>query len=81
MTPTTVRKFLDKGFKVNFERNPVRIFEDEEFKDAGATFVKEGSWRDAPNDHIIKGFKGLLEEDCTFSGFLNSDAEADLVAK
>ena len=48
VTPTTVRKLLDKGFKVNLERNPVKIFEDEEFKDAGATFVKEGSWPDAP---------------------------------
>ena len=67
MTPATVRKLLDKGFKVNVEKSPVRIFEDKEFEDAGATLVKEGSWPDAPSDHIIIGLKELLEEDCTFS--------------
>ena len=39
VTPTTVRKLLDKGFKVNVERNPVKIFEDEEFKDAGGSMA------------------------------------------
>ena len=43
--------------------------------------MQAGPWPDAPNDHITIGFKGLLEEDCTFSGFLSSDAEADLVPK
>ena len=67
VTPATVRKLLDKGFIVNVERSPVRIFEDKEFEDVGATMVPTGSWPDAPQDHIIIGLKELPEEECTRS--------------
>ena len=67
MTPATVRKLLEEGFNVNVERSPVRIFEDKEFEDVGATMVPTGSWPDASQDHIIIGLKELPEEECTFS--------------
>ena len=53
---------------MNVERSPVRIFEDKEFEDVGATMVPTGSWPNAPQDHIIIGLKELPEEECTFSG-------------
>ena len=64
VTPTTVSKLLEKGFTVNVERSPVRIFEDKEFEDVGAKLVATGSWHDAPKDHIIIGLKELKEEGC-----------------
>jgi len=57
LTPNVVRKLLDKGLKVNVERSPERIFEDDEFESAGATLVPEGSWPNAPRDHMIIGLK------------------------
>ena len=78
MTPTTVRKLLEKGFIVNVERSPVRIFEDKEFEDVGATLVPTGSWPDAPQDHIIIGLKELPEEECTLSRVDSSEAETDV---
>lgn len=63
LTPTVTRKLLDKGFKVNVERSPERIFGDEEFVSVGATLVEEGSWSNAPEDHIIIGLKELEDKD------------------
>ena len=63
LTPTVTRKLLDKGFKVNVERSPERIFDDEEFASAGAQLVEEGSWPNAPGDHIIIGLKELEDHD------------------
>ena len=57
LTPTVVSKLVDKGFKVNVERSPERIFDDAEFESANATLVPEGSWPNAPKDHIIIGLK------------------------
>lgn len=62
LTPTTVKQLLQKGFRVNIERSPVRIFDDKDFQDVGATLVKEGSWPDAPADHLIIGLKELPEK-------------------
>ncbi|KAL6714364.1 Saccharopine dehydrogenase [Lecanora helva] len=62
LTPSTVRQLLEKDFVVNVERSPVRIFDDEEFEKVGANLVPEGSWPDAPQDHIIIGLKELPEE-------------------
>jgi saccharopine dehydrogenase (NAD+, L-lysine-forming) len=64
VTPTTTKALLDAGYIVNVERSPGRIFDDEEFAAVGATLVPEGSWIDAPKDHIIIGLKELPEEDC-----------------
>jgi len=63
LTPTVIRKLLDKGFEINVERSPERIFDDEEFVSVGATLVEEGSWPNAPKDHIIIGLKELEDKD------------------
>ncbi len=63
LTPTVTRKLLDKGFKVNVERSPERVFDDEEFASVGATLVEEGSWPSAPEGHIIIGLKELEDKD------------------
>ncbi|KAF6225330.1 hypothetical protein HO173_012815 [Letharia columbiana] len=63
LTPTVTRKLLDNGFNVNIERSPERIFDDKEFASVGATLVEEGSWPNAPEDHIIIGLKELEDKD------------------
>jgi saccharopine dehydrogenase (NAD+, L-lysine forming) len=62
VTPTTTKTLLDAGYKVNVERSALRIFDDKEFEDVGATLVPEGSWVTAPHDHIIIGLKELPED-------------------
>ncbi|KAK5049327.1 mitochondrial Homoaconitase [Exophiala bonariae] len=62
LTPATTKALLDAGYKVNVERSPERIFEDSEFEEVGATLVPEGSWVDAPTEHIIVGLKELPED-------------------
>lgn len=47
---------------MNVEQSPVRIFEDSEFEAVGANLVPEGSWVDAPSDHIVIGLKELPED-------------------
>lgn len=44
VTPSAAKSLLDKGYTINVERSPARIFKDEEFEAAGATLVPEGSW-------------------------------------
>jgi len=62
LTPTTVRELLADGYKVYVERSPTRIFDDDEFAQAGAELVPEHSWKNAPKDRIIVGLKELEEE-------------------
>jgi saccharopine dehydrogenase (NAD+, L-lysine-forming) len=64
LTPTTTKALIDAGYKVNVERSPQRIFDDEEFEKVGATLVEENSWPNAPEDHIIIGLKELPAETC-----------------
>ena len=64
MTPTTTKALIDAGYKLNVEKSPERIFEDSEFEAVGASLVPEGSWVDAPHDHIIVGLKELPEDKC-----------------
>ena len=64
LTPTTAAKLIEAGYIVNVERSPVRIFGDEEFEKVGATLVPEGSWEEAPKEHIIVGLKELEEKEC-----------------
>ncbi|KAK2784663.1 Saccharopine dehydrogenase, partial [Onygenales sp. PD_10] len=66
LTPSTTRSLIEAGYIVNVERSPTsalrkRIFPDAEFEAAGATLVPEGSWVNAPLDHIILGLKELDE--------------------
>ena len=55
LTPSTTKALVDAGYVVNVERSPVRIFDDNEFEEVGAKLVPEGSWPDAPEDHLIIG--------------------------
>lgn len=32
LTPTTAKKLIDAGFKITVERDPQRIFDDDEFE-------------------------------------------------
>lgn len=57
LTPATAKALIDAAYTLRVERSPVRIFEDAEFKEIGATLVPEGSWVDAPEDHLIIGLK------------------------
>lgn len=59
LTPTTAKVLIDAGYKINVERSPQRIFDDEEFERVGCTLVAEDSWPDAPKEHIIVGLKEL----------------------
>jgi alanine dehydrogenase len=64
LTPTTTKALIDAGYKVNVERSPQRIFDDEEYENVGATLVEENTWHDAPEDNIIIGLKELPVETC-----------------
>lgn len=63
LTPTTAKALIDAGYTVNVERSPVRIFDDAEFEQVGCKLVPEGSWPEAPKEHIIIGLKELPETD------------------
>lgn len=67
LTPTTTKALLDAGYKINVERNPQRIPDDEEYEKVGATLLPENTWCDAPEDSIIIGLKELPVEACKFS--------------
>jgi len=61
LTPTTTKALMNAGYKVNVERSPQRIFDDEEFE-IGATLVEENSWPSAPENPIIIALKELPVE-------------------
>ena len=63
LSPTGVKALVEGGYKVNVERSTIRCFEDRDFESAGAVLIPEGSWPDAPADHIILGLKELPEDD------------------
>ncbi|KAL1899989.1 Saccharopine dehydrogenase [Ceratocystis pirilliformis] len=62
LTPNTTKALIADGYTVNVERCSMRVFDDKEFEEAGATLVPTGSWTEAPADHIIIGLKELPEE-------------------
>lgn len=63
LTPTTAAALLATGnFTINVERSSQSIFNALEYEAVGCTLVPEGSWVDAPRDHIILGLKELPEE-------------------
>lgn len=66
LSPSTTKALVEAGYTVNVERSDPsperkRIFSDSSFEEAGATIVPQGSWVDAPTDHIILGLKELDE--------------------
>ena len=63
VTPTVAKKLVDAGYTVNVEKSQLSIFNESEYENTGATLVPEGSWIDAPKEHIIVGLKELPEED------------------
>ena len=62
-SPVGVEKLVGAGFKVNVERSTCRCFQDRNFESPGAVLVPEGSWINAPANHIISGLKELPEDD------------------
>lgn len=67
LTPSTTKSLVDDGYEVHVERSPQdpkrrRIFSDADFEAVGAKLVDDGSWPDAPRDHIIIGLKELPEQ-------------------
>jgi len=66
LTPAGAKALLAgiPNLTLNVERSALRIFDDEEYEKAGANLVEEGSWVNAPTDHIILGLKEILEDDC-----------------
>eukprot|EP00475_Leptophrys_vorax_P003607 TRINITY_DN12122_c0_g1_i1.p1 TRINITY_DN12122_c0_g1~~TRINITY_DN12122_c0_g1_i1.p1 ORF type:complete len:812 (+),score=244.21 TRINITY_DN12122_c0_g1_i1:227-2662(+) len=62
ITPRDARQLVEFGYNVVVEKSVMRAFEDEEYKEAGATLVEAGSWVDAPNSAIVLGLKELPED-------------------
>ncbi|VVT58348.1 uncharacterized protein SAPINGB_P006161 [Magnusiomyces paraingens] len=62
LTPNTTKKLLDAGFNVIVEKSSQSTFDIKEYEAVGATIAEEGSWPQAPKDHIIIGLKELPEE-------------------
>jgi saccharopine dehydrogenase (NAD+, L-lysine-forming) len=62
VVPADVRRLVASGVRVCVERSPQRIFEIEEYADAGAQVVETGSWVDAPADAYVLGIKELPPE-------------------
>ncbi|KAK4055750.1 Saccharopine dehydrogenase [Microbotryomycetes sp. JL201] len=63
LTPTTAKELQDKGFTVTVERDPQRIFKDEEFEAVGCKLVDWNTWPSAPLDQVIIGLKELPPND------------------
>ncbi|KAG8917760.1 Saccharopine dehydrogenase [Tulasnella sp. 418] len=59
LTPTTAKKLIDAGFEITVERDPQRIFDDEEYEKVGCTLVENNSWPTAPKTTPIIGLKEL----------------------
>ena len=59
LTPAVTRELLKAGFEVVVERSIARIFDDEEYQEAGCRLVPEGSWQAAPAHAFIVGLKEL----------------------
>jgi len=63
LTPTTAKKLLDAGFEISVERDPQRIFDDEEYEKVGCKIVEHNSWPNAPTNVPIIGLKELPASD------------------
>ncbi|KZO96020.1 Formate/glycerate dehydrogenase catalytic domain-like protein [Calocera viscosa TUFC12733] len=59
LTPSTAKALIQAGFKITVERDPQRIFDDEEYEKVGCTLAEHSSWVDAPLDTPIIGLKEL----------------------
>ncbi|ODN75631.1 saccharopine dehydrogenase (NAD+, L-lysine forming) [Cryptococcus wingfieldii CBS 7118] len=61
LTPTTAKKLIENNFDIFVERDPQRIFDDQEFEDVGCKLVAHNTWPSAPVDVPIIGLKELPE--------------------
>ncbi|KAJ1301451.1 hypothetical protein OPQ81_008709 [Rhizoctonia solani] len=59
LTPTTAKKLIDAGFEITVERDPQRIFDDEEYEKVGCKLAEHNSWPSAPTSTPIIGLKEL----------------------
>lgn len=60
LTPTTAKKLIDAGFTITVERDPQRIFKDEEYEKIGCTLVENNTWaKDCPVTTPVIGLKEL----------------------
>ncbi|KAK4056536.1 Saccharopine dehydrogenase [Microbotryomycetes sp. JL221] len=63
LTPTTAKQLMQHGFNITVERDPQRIFKDEEFEAVGCKLVDWNTWPSAPLDQVITGLKELPPND------------------
>ncbi|ORX40235.1 saccharopine dehydrogenase [Kockovaella imperatae] len=59
LTPTTAKTLIDNNFEIFVERDPQRIFDDEEFEAVGCKMVPNNEWPSAPLEVPIIGLKEL----------------------
>lgn len=59
LTPSTAKKLIDAGFDITVERDPQRIFDDEEYEQAGCTLAEHNMWDKLPAEIPIIGLKEL----------------------
>ena len=62
VVPADVGRLVASGVRVTVERSPQRIFETEEYAEAGAEVVETGAWVKAPDDAYVLGIKELPPE-------------------
>ncbi len=62
LIPSGASQLLQAGFEVTVEKCPRRVFDIEEYRDAGCKIADEGSWRKAPTDAYILGLKELAAD-------------------
>ncbi|KAJ1917109.1 Saccharopine dehydrogenase [Tieghemiomyces parasiticus] len=64
LSPEVCRQLIAQGFQITAERSEQRIFDDQEYADAGCTVVAGGTWKtEAPRDAYVIGLKELPEND------------------
>jgi saccharopine dehydrogenase (NAD+, L-lysine-forming) len=59
LVPADVGRLVASGLRITVERSPQRVFELEEYAEAGAEIVDAGSWVEAPDDAYVLGIKEL----------------------
>lgn len=59
LTPTTAKKLLDSGFDITVERDPQRIFDDEEYSAVGCKLADHNTWEKLDSNIPIIGLKEL----------------------
>ena len=62
VVPADVRRLVASGVQVTVERSPQRVFDIEEYAEAGAEVAETGSWPDAPEGAYVLGIKELPAE-------------------